>query len=297
MRSFLLLLCVILIAAGVLARIVYLRSLPPVRRGAFAADRTLNIAHRGGALEVPENTLHAFEYAMRVGADAIEMDVWMTADGHLVAIHDPTVDRTTNGHGRIDEMTLDQVQALDAAWNWNPESLPEPPLRGQGITIPAIEQVFERFPATPLIVELKTDAPEAVMALGRLILKHDAADRVIAASFNQQTIRMMRRHFPDVLTSGGRDEVARFYLFHRIGLEALLRTDAHSFQLPEYHGRIHLLSPRMLRALRRNGIDVHVWTINETDDLLRMLELGVDGIITDRPAHLRNLMQRELNPF
>lgn len=279
------------LCAGVLARIVYVRSLPPIPRGAFATDRTLNIAHRGGALEAPENTLYAFEHAMRVGADALELDVWITADGHLVAIHDPTVDRTTDGHGRVDEMTLKQIQALDAAWSWNPENLSEPPLRGQGIMIPELKQIFERFPETPLIIELKTDNPDAVMALGDLILKHNAVDRVIAASFDQRTIRRVRRHFPDVLTSGGRDEVARFYLLHRIGLTGLLRPAAHSFQLPEYHGRVHLLSPRMLNALQRNGIDAHVWTINKTDDLLRMLELGVDGIITDRPAHLAGLMK------
>ncbi len=278
------------LATVVLIRITYLRALPPVRRGAFAGERTLNIAHRGGGLEAPENTLHAFKHAVQAGADAIEMDVWLTSDGHLVVIHDPTVDRTTDGRGSVDMMTLEQIQKLNAAWNWNPENLPEPPLREEGIIIPSLQQVFEHFPETPLIIELKTKNPDAVMVLGNLIREHDAADRIIAASFHQPTIQDMRRNFSDVLTSGGRDEVTRFYLLHRIGLARLLQPAAHSFQLPEYHEQIHLLSPRMLRALQRSGIDVHVWTINETNDFLRMLDLGVAGIITDRPAELNRLL-------
>ncbi len=292
MRWIVLLLIFAGLATVVLIRIAYVRSLPPIRRGAFAAARPLNIAHRGGALEAPENTLTAFEHALQAGADAIEMDVWLTSDGHLVTIHDATVDRTTNGRGRVDQMTLEQLQALDAAWNWNPENLSEPPLRGAGIIIPSLQQVFEHFPNTPLIIELKTENLDAVMSLGHLIREYEAADRVIAASFHQPTIQALRRHFPDILTSGGKAEVARFYKLHRIGLEGLMRPAAHSFQLPEYHQQVHLVTPRMLRALRRSGIDAHVWTINEADDLLRMLALGVDGIITDRPAELNRLLRK-----
>ncbi len=278
--------------ATIVARIAYVRSLPPIPRGAFAvADRPLNIAHRGGALEAPENTIHAFNHAAQVGADAIEMDVWLTSDGHLVAVHDATVDRTTDGTGRVDRMTVEQIQALDAAWNWNPQNLPEPPLRGQGIRIPTLIEVFEQFPDTPMIIELKTKNPNAVLELGRLIRKHNAVDRVIAASFNQRTIRAMRRQFPEILTSAGENEVTLFYVTHLMGLHRLLRPAAHSFQLPEHRGRIHLLSRRMLRAMWRNGIDVHVWTIEDPHDMQRMIDLGVNGIITSRPAELNRLLR------
>ena len=289
------LLIALVIVAPIAARIAYVRSLPPIPRGAFAlADRPLNIAHRGGALEAPENTIHAFNHAVQAGADAIEVDVWLTSDGHLVAVHDATVDRTTDGTGRVDRMTLEQIQSLDAAWNWNPENSHEPPLRGQGILIPSLQEVFAQFPNTPMIIELKTRQPNAVLELGRLIRKHNAVDRVIAASFNQRTIRSMRRQFPEILTSAGQDEVTLFYAAHLIGLHRLLRPAAHSFQLPERHGRIHLLSQRMLRAMRRNGIDVHVWTIEDPHDMERMIDLGVDGIITSRPAELNRLLDKTL---
>ena len=281
------------LATAITARIAYVRSLPPIPRGAFATtDRPLNIAHRGGALEAPENTIHAFNHAVQVGADAIEMDVWLTSDGHLVTIHDETVDRTTDGNGKVSEMTLEQTQTLDAAWNWNPENLSEPPLRGQGIRIPSLTEVFEQFPNTPMIIELKTQDPNAIEQLGNLIRKHSAADRVIAASFNQRTIRAMQRQYPEILTSAGQAEVARFYKLHIFGLHRLVRPSAHSFQLPEYHGQINLLSPRMIRAMRRSRIDVHVWTIENPHDMQRMIDLGVNGIITSRPAELNRLMNK-----
>ncbi len=278
--------------AAIAARIAYVRSEPTIPRGAFASDRPLNIAHRGGALEAPENTIHAFKHAVEAGADAIEMDVWMTKDGHLVAIHDETVDRTTDGTGKVSEMTLEQIRSLDAAWNWNPQNLAEPPLRGQGIRIPTMHEVFEQFQEIPLIIELKTKAPNAVHELGLLIRKYNAADRVIAASFNQRTIRAMRRQFPEILTSGGEAEIRNFYILHLIGLHRLLRPAAHSFQLPEYRGRTHLLSRRMLRAMRHSGIDVHVWTIEDPHDMQRMIDLGVDGIITNRPFELNRLLNK-----
>lgn len=293
MRMLLRLLFILLgLTASLLGRIAYVRSLPPIPRGAFVADRPLNIAHRGGALEAPENTLHAFEHAVQVGADALEMDVWITSDGQLVVIHDATVDRTTDGHGSVATMTLEQIQSLDAAWNWNPDDLTDPPLRGHGIFVPSLEQVFARFAEMPMIVELKTKDLNAVMELGRLIREYDLAGSVIAASFHQRTIRALRRHFPEVLTSGGEQEIKLFYVLHFFGLHRCLRPAAHSFQLPEYRGRHHLLSPWMLRALQSRHVDVHVWTINETHDLLRMLERGVDGIITDRPAELSRLLER-----
>ena len=279
------------LVAAIAARIVYVRSQSPIPRGAFEADRPLNIAHRGGALEAPENTVHAFQHAVDAGADALELDVWLTADGHLVAIHDETVDRTTDGNGKVSEITLEEIQSLDAAWDWNPNDENEPPLRGKGIRIPALQEVFEDFPDIPLIIELKTKDPAAVSQLGNLIRKHDAQDRVIAASFHQKTIRAFREQFPEILTSAGKDEITNFYILQRIGLHGTLRPFAHSFQLPEYHGNTHLLSNSMLRAMRSSGIDVHVWTINETDDLHRMLDLGVDGIITDRPAKLNRLLK------
>jgi glycerophosphoryl diester phosphodiesterase len=275
------------IVTAIAARITYVRALPTIPRGAFAAtDLPLNIAHRGGALEAPENTIHAFRHALQSGANAIEMDVWRSADGHLVVIHDDTVDRTTNGSGTVEEMTVAQLEQLDAAWNWNPRNLPEPPLRGQGITIPKLADVFSTFPEMPMIIELKTSHPEAVPQLAQLIQSHNAANRIIAASFNQRTINAMRRQFPGILTSAGQTEVSWFYKLHMVGLHGLMRPSAHSFQLPEYHGRIHLLSESMLRAMRSSGIDMHVWTIENPHDMQRMLDLGVDGIITSRPAEL-----------
>lgn len=268
----------------------------PVRRGAFARTGPLLIAHRGGSIESPENTLIAFETALRNGAHALELDIQLTACGTPVVLHDETLDRTTSGSGPVADLSLDQLQDIDAAYHWNPGHLPEPPLRGTGITVPTLEEVFIAFPGVPLMIDIKpTNVAAVVPAIGSLIEHYNLWDWILIASFDQKTIRAFRRQYPRALTSAGRAEVARFYLLQRIGLAGLHRTRAHSFLLPEFYGRVHLLSPSMLRALRRRGVDVYVWTLDEKEDMLRMIELEVQGIITGNPALLNSLLQPVLD--
>jgi len=293
-RMFLKALLFPLFTAYVLSTLLSILKPPrPVRRGAFVSERILNIAHRGGALEAPENTLAAFAQALQSGADALELDVRMSTDGVLFVLHDETVDRTTDGRGLLAAKTRTEIESLDAAFRWNPESLPVPPLRGTGMNIPSLEEVFCSFPDVPMIVELKTADPAAVEELGRLLEKYDRWDAVVTASFHQRTLRRMRERFPEALTSAGRSEVKRFYLLHGIGLGGLARSPAHSFQIPERFGVFNLLSRRMLRSLRRRGIDVYVWTVDEEPDMLRIIDRGVQGLITDRPSVLSRVLGRQ----
>lgn len=291
-RMFLKAILVLLFTAYVLSAVLSIRPVRPARRGAFMSDRILNIAHRGGALEAPENTLVAFAKALQSGANALELDVWMSADGVLFVLHDETVDRTTDGRGLLSAQTRTEIERLDAAFRWNPENLPAPPLRGIGVTIPSLEEVFRSFPEIPMIVELKTQEPEAVDGLGKLLEKYDRWDSVIMASFHQGTVKKMRERFPEALTSAGRNEVKRFYLLHWAGLGGLARSPAHSFQIPERSGVFDLLSRRMLRALRRRGMDVYVWTVDEEPDMRRIMDRGVQGIITDRPSVLARVLEQ-----
>ena len=271
----------------------FLRPQVSVRRGMFAEDRVLNIAHRGGALESPENTLHAFERALQAGSDVLEIDIQRSADGVLFVFHDETLDRTTNGSGAAAEKKWNELQTLDAAFDWNPARLSEPPLRGAGIRIPSLEEVFRKFPGTPMIVEIKPDDPETVAALGLLLDAYDRWDATIVASFHHGVIKQFRKEFPRALTSAGRGEVKRFYLLQKAGLAGLVKTPAHSFQLPERFGPFNLLSRRMLRALRKRGINVHVWTVNEESEMRRIINLGVQGILTDRPSVLADVLRDE----
>jgi glycerophosphoryl diester phosphodiesterase len=279
---------VVLIAAWVL--FARFRPPVPVRRGAFARDRMLNIAHRGGSLEAPENTLYAFERALQAGADALEMDIHQLADGKLFVLHDETLERTTNGSGPAAEKTLAELKTLDAACNWNPGNLREPPLRGTGIQIPSLEEVFQKFPGVPLFIEIKPAHTEMVAELGRLLEKYDRWDETIVGSFHQEILKPFRKQFPQALTSAGRAEVKRFFLLQRIGLAGLIRPPVHSFQIPERSGSHDLLSRGMRKALRRQGMDLHVWTVNEEPDMRRVIGLSVQGIITDRPSVLADVL-------
>ena len=244
----------------------------------------LVIAHRGGKQLWPENTLLAFRKATELGVDMLEMDVWATADGVPVVIHDETVERTTDGQGRVGEFTLVQLKRLDAGFRWLPHGESgDYPFRGQGISIPTLEEVFEAFPAMPMVIEIKQTAPSIVTPVGELIQRYDRFSRTIIASFDSQVLREFRNRYPEAASSAGAGEARRFIIPHLIFLGHLVPLDFQLFQLPLRIGPLSLITPRFLRAVRARGLDVHVWTINEPETMRRLISLGVDGIMTDRP--------------
>lgn len=266
------------------------RKITPVDRGAFSSERVLNIAHRGGVLEAPENTTYAFKNALKSGADVIEMDIHASKDGVLFVFHDNTLERTTDGNGPVSSMTWSELQKLDAAYFWNPDSLPEPPLRGRGIKIPALEEIFREFPDTPMILEIKADYPEIIEKLGNLLKIYNRWQNTIVASFNDKLVKRFRKQFPGAFTSSGRIEVALFYFLQIAGLQGLMMSQPHSFQIPEKAGPLNLLNRRMSKALRKKGIDLHVWTVNEEQEMRRIINKSVDGILTNRVALLKSVI-------
>ena len=249
----------------------------------------MNIAHRGGALEAPENTIYAFKKAVESGADWFEMDIRLSSDGVLLLCHDPVLERTTDGSGEVSGKRWEELKRLDAAYNWNPESLPVPPLRGSGITMPSLEEIFERFPSTPVILEIKPNNPRLIELLGRLIEKYDRWDRTIAASFHHGLIRRFRKMFPAGLSSAGRFEIGVLYFFQMAGLGGLIKTPAYAIQIPEKFGPFKLLSRGMIRTMHKRGVGLHVWTVNTESDMRRMIDMGIDGILTDRPSLLARI--------
>jgi glycerophosphoryl diester phosphodiesterase len=226
------------------------------------------IAHRGASGQFPENTLLAFRHALEHGADAIELDVRLTADGTPVVIHDATVDRTTGGSGAVEAMPLEAVLDLDA---------------GFGETVPTLEAALEATEGVPLIVEIKV--PTAGHAVVDALEAAGAQDRVLVGSFVSAPLQPVRE--AGIRTTPSRREVARFWVASRLGWPRLGGYEA--FSVPEYQGRLRVVDRRFLRHAARTGRPVHVWTVDEVETARRLRSLGVAGVITNFPERMRRL--------
>jgi glycerophosphoryl diester phosphodiesterase len=242
-------------------------------------------AHQGGNHLWPDNTLYAFRNAHELDVDVLELDVHRSADGAVVVIHDDTVDRTTDGSGRVDALTLAELQALDAAYRWRPPGgdLDAFPYRGQGIAIPTLDEVFAAFPGRPINVELKADDDALIAATCELIRAHGREHATLVASFHQRAIDVFRARCPEVATSAGTDEATRFVVMNMLFLGRLYTPQAEAFQLPVRRSGIEVVTPRLVRGLRERNVLLDVWTINDEAEMRRLFDMGVGALITDRP--------------
>ena len=268
---------------------------PAADHSYFNPDKFLVIAHRGGRSLGPESTIYTFQRAVELGVDVIEIDVHSTRDGHLVIIHNRTVDRTTNGSGPVAGFTMKELRALDAAHRWSPDKGRTYPLRGKGITVPTLAEAFTALPATRINIEIKESNPEVVASLCDLIRDFKKADQVMIASFDTSQLNRLRSQCPEVATSAGSREAFVFYGIQWAHLENIYTPKAQALQVPENWGNIQVITPRFLKAARARNLRVHVWTVNNPQHMQRLLKLGVDGIMTDVPEKLIELLGRKAN--
>jgi len=243
--------------------------------------RPLVYAHRGGAALRPENTLASFDYGLSLGADGLEFDVRLSRDGMVVVHHDATLERTTNAAGPVSSLTADELARVDAA-HW---FTPQPgafPYRGHGHGVPRLRQVLSRYPGVPLIIELKANDPELARRAIEDVHAAGATDRVALGSFGWRVLRAARQLEPRIPTGASREEVRlalyRSWLRWPLGKEAY-----QEFQIPERSGPTRIVSRRFIAHAHRAGIRVKVWTVNDPADMRRLLEWGVDALISDRP--------------
>ncbi len=270
--------------------------------------RVVNYAHQGGAWEAPSSTLFAIGRALAAGATAVELDVHATADGELVVCHDATVDRTTDGRGAIAELTLAQVKALDNAHWFIPgadvtlDREPEAyPYRGRApedpdFAVPTLREVLERFPGVVLNLDIKQTAPAVLpyeRALADVLAEHGRQDDVIVASFSDAATDAFRAVAPMVATSAGTDATAGFWRAIQEGDRPALPPGTVALQVPETFGELTVVDEQFVTAAHRAGLAVHVWTVDEEDRMERLVDLGVDGIITDLPSTLTAVLRRK----
>jgi glycerophosphoryl diester phosphodiesterase len=255
-------------------------------------DWPVNIAHRGGAEIVPENTLEGFREGLRVGAGVLELDVHTTADGHVVVIHDAEVDRTTDSTGVVREMTLAELKRLDAGYRFTRDEGRTFPYRGDGIRIPTLEEVYEEFAEVPINVEIKGERPGIEEAVWRIIEEAGAEDRTLVVSESTLTIRRFREVSGGrVATASSSAELISFYLLSRLGLGRSARPRYQALQGPETYYGLRIVTPGFIRAAHGQRLRVDVWTIDSEADMRRLLGYGVDGIMTDRPDVLAKLLE------
>lgn len=252
-------------------------------------DWPVNIAHRGGAGIAPENTLEGFRKGIEVGAGVIELDVHTTADGHVVVLHDATVDRTTDGTGPVREMTLAEVGRLDAGYRFTPDGGRTHPYRGEGVRVPTLEEVYRAFPETPINVEIKGERPGIEEAVWRVIEGAESEARTLVVSEDSGTIRRFREASGGrVATAASSAELVSFWLLNRLGGNS--RPPYQALQGPETYKGLRIVTPGLIRAAHERSLRVDVWTIDEEPDMRRMLGFGVDGIMTDRPDVLARVL-------
>jgi glycerophosphoryl diester phosphodiesterase len=266
--------------------------------------RVLNFAHQGGAREAPSSTLLAMRQAVAAGAHAIELDVHATADRELVVCHDATVDRTTNGAGAIADLRLEELQALDNAYWWVPGEVvshsrpdPEYALRGRAPLDPALRiatlgQVLEEFPNVFLNLDIKQTAPAVAPyeeLLADLLRSYERTDDVIVASFHEAATAAFASFAPEIGTAYGTTGTALFLGAVGNGTEPPVTADV-AFQVPTEFLGMTIVDEAFVTAAHRCGIAVHVWTIDADAEMARLVDLGVDGIMTDRPTVLASVL-------
>ncbi len=233
----------------------------------------LAFAHRGGAGDWPENTMPAFEHAVALGYRYLETDVHATADGVLLAFHDDRLDRVTDRTGEIAALPYAEVAAARVDGE-------EP--------IPLLEDLLGAFPDVRVNIDPKADG--SVEPLIAAIERTGSLDRVCIGSFSDQRLRTMRTRLgPRLCTSMGPQEVARLRLDAVSG--RVHPAAAACVQVPERAKGVTVTNAAMVRAAHRAGLQVHVWTIDDPEDMTRLLDLGVDGLMTDRPAVLKQVLE------
>ena len=236
------------------------------------------IAHRGASGLAPENTLPAFELAVRQGADALELDVRLTRDGAAVVIHDATLERTTDRSGPVLAHTLAELRMADAGARFTRDRGRTFPFRGTGVHIPTLAEVLWTFPKVPVLVEVKE--PEVQEAVRRVLLQEDAAGRCVPASEHGAALQTFRA--PPFVIGACAGDIAQLYwavMFRR----RLPQPGYRLLSVPQRHRGLPVPTSRFVAAARSLGCPVHVWTVNDAATARRLWARGVAGIVTDVP--------------
>lgn len=250
------------------------------------------VGHRGAAAFAPENTLPSFRHAVEVGADAVELDLLCSADGRLVVIHDDTLQRTTDGRGPVEERSLEELRSFDAGHRFTTDGGATHPFRGQGVRIPTLEEVLEAVDGLPVVAEIKS--PAAGEAMGSWLATSPDRDRILVGGFSREVVAPAARAAR--WRCAYQEELRSYVLLGKIGLGRFaVPSGVDAAMVPEKRRAIRIVSPRFVRRAHADGLGVFVWTVNRPDDIRRLLDWGVDGLVSDAPGRVRRILdEREV---
>ena len=246
----------------------------------FDPTRPHVFAHRGGCALGPENTLAAFDRGLAAGADGLELDVHLSADGIAVVHHDDTLDRCTGDRGPLAARTAAELARVDAGYRFTRDGAF--PFRQQSIGVPTLAEVLSRYPDAPIIIEMKVDTREMGEAVARDVRRAGAVDRVCAAGYGSQSAAAARAALPEMAASASHAEV-RLAVYRSLAGWPVRRAGYGVYQVPERAGLLRIVSRRFIRHAHAAGVRVQVWTVDEEADMRRLLDWGVDGLISNRP--------------
>jgi len=270
----------------------------PMPHPYFELSRPIVIGHRGAAGERPENTLPAFARGLEAGAAILESDLHLTRDGVVVMAHDETVDRMTDGSGPLRGFSFPELSKLDAGYRFSSDGGRSFPFRGQGLRIPTLEEGFKTFPAARFNLELKADEPGLVERTVALVKREGRAALTLLTAESDALMLRLRAHLKatDVPAAVGASagDVLRFV---RAALDGRAPPpEPLALQIPVSFAGRPLVTRELVAHAHAHGVQVHVWTINDPSEMERLLELGVDGLVTDFPERMRALLRRRKLP-
>jgi glycerophosphoryl diester phosphodiesterase len=254
----------------------------------FDGPRPRIFGHRGASGTMPENTLPSFEAAIDAGAEILELDVHGTRDGRIVVFHDATLERTTDGSGPLQDRTLAELEALDAGHRFA-DAAGGHPFRGRGIRIPTLARFLEAFPDVPLNIEIKQADPPIEAEVIGILDRFGARDRTLLTAERLPLMERIRAAAPGQATGMSAEEVVEF-LGRRT--DPSYRPLGAALQVPPTFGDVTIVTEELVASARALGVEVHVWTINEEAEMERLLDLGVDGLMTDVPARAMSVLRR-----
>lgn len=221
-----------------------------------------------------------------MGVDVIETDVHLSKDGVLVIWHDETLDRNTDGTGMIEDHTLEELKSYDAGYTFTTDGGKSYPFRGKGVELCTLEEALKACPAQRFNVDLKTKGEPIVDAFIRVLEQNQAKKRVLGASFHHNNLKLLRKKEPRIQTSLAKMEVRIFLFLFKMRLlpRTLNRNRQIIFQVPPSQGRITIITPSFIKAMHKRNAIIQVWTINDKSEMERLFRMGVDSVMTDKPA-------------
>jgi glycerophosphoryl diester phosphodiesterase len=257
------------------------RAISPVTAAVFDAAQPLVFAHRGGAALRPENTLLALHHGLSLGADGVELDVHLSRDGIPVVIHDPTLERTTDGTGPVAACTAAELAGLDAAWHFDPAQ--GYPFRGQGHGVPTLAEVLTRCRHTRLIIEMKFGTPALAEAVVHLVRQAGLSRQVCIGAFHQRPLDVVRQMAPELTTSASRDEAAATWRRSWVRWPFRRSLPFSAYQVPLRRHQLRVVTPAFVAQAHRSGQWLQCWVVDDPVEAETLLNWGVDGLVTDRP--------------